>query len=232
MTRLLQVYFVLLTLPLVVVMSHQLLAEKASGLKERILLADGASSQVSPLVYWASWWAFFILLSVATSVTLGVAFWAVAFYDASVWLIVTYFFLVSLSCYSLVWAVQALCFSRHQSALIFTFVFFMLIAPYSLIDQTHLPVPSESKQIASFSAMVAANETLKLLTEFSSFKYGLSFYNYGEVIANYSVKKGFFMLAIDSLIYFAIGCVLETFSVVFGKVRARRSQKTRTTEQE
>ena len=57
--------------------------------------------------------------------------------------------------------------------------------------------------------MVAGNETLKLLTEFSSFKYGLSFSNYEEVIANYSVRLGFRMLALDSLIYFIIGCFFE-----------------------
>ena len=128
MTRLLQIYFVLIILPIVVVASHQLLQEKESGRKACIL------SELNPIVYWASWWSFFLLLSVAFGVVLGVAFWAVAFYDASVWLIMVFFFLISLSAFTLVWAIQALCQSKHQSALIFIFVFFMLLAPYSLVD--------------------------------------------------------------------------------------------------
>ena len=76
--------------------------------------------------------------------------------------------------------------------------------------------------MASLSAMVAGNETLKLLTEFSSFKYGLSFFNYGEVIANYSVQLGFQMLAIDALIYFAIGCFFEACSILVNIFIARR----------
>ena len=68
MTRLLQIYFVLIILPIVVVASHQLLQEKESGRKACIL------SELNPIVYWASWWSFFLLLSVAFGVVLGVAF--------------------------------------------------------------------------------------------------------------------------------------------------------------
>ena len=67
----------------------------------------------------------------------------------------------------------------------------MLLAPHALIDQKHLPVPAKAKKQASYSAMVAANETLHLLNEFSSLKYGLNFENYDKIKDNYSVKIGF-----------------------------------------
>ena len=62
--------------------------------------------------------------------------------------------------------------------------------------------------------MVAANETLRLLNEFSSLKYGLNFDNYGEMKDNYSVKIGFEMLATDIGIYFLVGCFLESVTVL------------------
>ena len=76
-----------------------------------------------------------MVLSLSLGIVMGVAFWAVAFYDASVWLIIAFFSLANLSAFSLVWAIQPLCFSRHQSAIIFIFVFLVLLAPNSLIDQ-------------------------------------------------------------------------------------------------
>jgi len=142
---------------------------------------------VSPTTYWAAWWTFLLMLCLLLSVTLGVAFWAAVFYDANVWLIIAFFFLVCLSAFTLVWALQPLCFSTHQSALVFIFAFLFLLAPHALIDQTHLPVPAETKEAASYSAMVAAKETLDLLLHFSSLKFGLDFSNFGEVGRNYSV---------------------------------------------
>ena len=68
--------------------------------------------------------------------------------------------------------------------------------------------------MASYSAMVAAKETLLLMTQFSSNSFGLNFSNYGEVRANYNVKLGFEMLAIDAGIYFAIGFTLEAIVLV------------------
>ena len=95
----------------------------------------------------------------------------------------------------------------------------MMLAPHALIDQKHLPVPAEAKQQASYSAMVAANETLHLLNEFSSLKYGLNFENYDKIKDNYSVKIGFEMLAIDSGIYFIIGCFLESLTFIIAKIK-------------
>ena len=63
--------------------------------------------------------------------------------------------------------------------------------------------------LTSISAMCAANETLRLFTEFSSLKFGLDFTNFDQNIDNYSVITGLSMLAIDSVIYFSIGCFLE-----------------------
>ena len=90
----------------------------------------------------------------------------------------------------------------------------MMLAPHALIDQKHLPISAKEKQKASYSAMVAANETLRLLNEFSSLNYGLNFENYDKIKDNYSVKIGFEMLAIDIGIYFLIGCFLESFTVL------------------
>ena len=129
-TRVLQIYFVLILIPLIIIMSHQVLLEKESGLKAQIL-----ASGVSPLTYWASWWVFFLVISCLTGLVLGVAFWIAVFYDASIFLVVLFFCLVCLSSLALVWAVQAVCFSTHQSALLMTFFFFMLLAPHALIDQ-------------------------------------------------------------------------------------------------
>ena len=181
-----------------------MLSEKESGFKAQLYQAG-----VSAVTYWASWWIIFIMLSGALAITLGVAFWAVAFYDASLWLIITFFFLVSLSAFTLVWALQPLCFSAHQSTLTIMFAFLILLAPHALIDQTHLPVPAIDKENASYSAMVAAKETLHLLTKFSSLKYGLDFSNYDVVMDNYSVSTGFKWLIKDSTIYFFIGLILE-----------------------
>ena len=87
-------------------MSHQVLSEKESGFKAQLYAAG-----VSPITYWISWWIIFILLSAAVAITLGFVFWAVAFSDASLWLIITFFFFVTLSAFALVWAIQPLCFS-------------------------------------------------------------------------------------------------------------------------
>lgn len=89
------------------------------------------------------------------------------------------------------------------------FAFLILLAPHALIDQTHFPVPAIDKESASYSAMVAAKETLHLLTKFSSLKYGLDFSNYDVVMDNYSVSLGFRWLWKDSFIYFFIGLILE-----------------------
>ena len=93
---------------MIIVMSHRVLSEKESGFKAQLYAAG-----VSSITYWTSWWILFILLSGALAITLGLAFWAVAFYDASLWLIITFFFFVTLSAFSLVWAIQPLCFSAH-----------------------------------------------------------------------------------------------------------------------
>ena len=60
---------------------------------------------VNPFVYWTSWWVFFILLSVALAIVMGITFWAVAFYDASIWLVIYFFFLANLSAFTLVWSI-------------------------------------------------------------------------------------------------------------------------------
>ena len=213
-TRVLQIYFVLILIPLIIIMSHQVLQEKQSGLKAKIL-----ESGVSPLTYWISWWIFFLFISCLTGAVLGVAWKISVFYDASTSLVVSFFCLVCFSSLTLVWAVQPLCYSTHQSALLMTFCFFMLLAPHALIDQKHLTVPAEDKQAASISAMVAAKETLLLLTQFSSAKFGLDFSNYGTEKNHYSVKLGFEMLALDSLIYFLIGCALEAFTLSLSSVK-------------
>ena len=90
----------------------------------------------------------------------------------------------------------------------------MLLTHHTLIDQTHLNVPAEDKEARSYSAMVAAKETLLLLTQFSSLKFGLDFSNYDTVMNNYSVKLGFKMLLTDTVIYFIIGFVLEACLIV------------------
>ena len=167
------------------------------------------ASGVNPFLYWASWWVIFLAMSCLTGCFLGFGFWWAVFYDASLLLIVSFFSLVCLSALSLVWALLPLCMSEKWSELIILPVFFYLCASHALIDQTHLSVPADQKRSASYSAMVAAKETLLLMTQFSSNSFGLNFDNYGEVRANYSVKLGFEMLAIDASIYFAIGCVLE-----------------------
>ena len=56
------------------------------------------------MLYWVSWWVFFIILASVLAIVMGFTFWAVAFYDASLGLIITFFFLVSLSTFTLVWA--------------------------------------------------------------------------------------------------------------------------------
>ena len=74
MIRIIQIYLVLIVIPVVVVMSHQVLEEKESGVKKKIL-----ATGVNYIVYWASWWAFFSILSVVLAVVIGLSFWAIAF---------------------------------------------------------------------------------------------------------------------------------------------------------
>ena len=93
------VYYALMVLPVIVIMSNQLLKEKQSGIKLKIYL-----SGINPMLYWASWWIFFIILAIVLAIVMGFTFWAVAFYDASLSLIITFFFLVNLSTFTLVWA--------------------------------------------------------------------------------------------------------------------------------
>lgn len=73
--------------------------------------------------------------------------------------------------------------------------------------------------------MMAANEILKLLTEFSSFKYGLDFTNFHEMKDNYSVKLGFDYLGFDFLLYFTIGCILEACIALFHYLVDKNSRK-------
>ena len=160
-------------------------------------------------MYWAAWWIYALVMSVLLGAVLAFAFWIAAFYDANVTLLICFFFLVNLSVFSVVFAMQAVCFTRHQGVLFLTFVFLVMLSPHSVIEQGHLPVPEDYKRRFSFSAMVAAKETMNLLTAFSSFKYGLNFDNYNEQMNNYSVEFGMRMLGIDIIIYFLIGCALE-----------------------
>ena len=73
----------------------------------------------------------------------------------------------------------------------------------------------ETKKRASISAMMAANEGLKLLTEFSGFKYGIDFTNFNEVKDNYSVSMSMEFMALDIVIYFIVGLCLEGSRVLF-----------------
>lgn len=106
-----------------------------------------------------------------------------------------------------------------------TFIFLVLLAPHSVIEQDHLPVPEEYKRRGSFSAMVAAKETMNLLATFSSFKYGLSFNNYADEMNNYSVSFGMQMLGLDVIIYFAIGCALESLVFLYQYLMRKRHVK-------
>lgn len=65
------------------------------------------------------------------------------------------------------------------------------------------------KKFAALSPMVAAQETFNLITKMSSFKFGLNFHNFSEEGDNFSVKLGLQMLALDSVIFFLIGCASE-----------------------
>ena len=80
-------------------MAHQMLKEKESGIKQRVL-----ASGVHPLVHACSWWLFFLFEAAVHSIVIGATFWGVAFSDADGWLIILFFFLADLSALTLVWA--------------------------------------------------------------------------------------------------------------------------------
>ena len=80
--------------------------------------------------------------------------------------------------------------------------------------------------------MVAAKETMNLLATFSSFKYGLSFNNYADEMNNYSVSFGMQMLGLDVIIYFAIGCALESLVFLYQYLMRKRHVKQMDKQQE
>ena len=76
-----------------------MLVEKESGVKQRVLEAG-----VHPVIHALSWWIFFTVEAMLHAILIGMTFWSVAYYDASGWLIVLYFFLANFSILTLVWA--------------------------------------------------------------------------------------------------------------------------------
>ncbi|CAG9325453.1 unnamed protein product [Blepharisma stoltei] len=180
----------------------QIVMEKEYRIKE-IMCIMGLSNKA----YWLSWITYYFLVYLVISILATIIMGFQIFTYSNKFILFFTFLLLGISCISFSVLISVF-FSRAKAALALGLMVFLgLFFVFFAVDDPYFG--STQKLLASFIPSVAFGLSTGILCELEKGQAGVQFDNINEDIYNYKYSIALIMMAVDSVIFFALALYFE-----------------------